>query len=224
MADYKKIIPFILKKEGGLSRSLSDTASNYPSPCSYNGQKGWHTNKGITYQTFSYLAPKLNFSSDCSTFLKMPEDVWGKIFKNGYWNIWKLDFIKSQVVADYIVSFAWASGNAGAKNQLEKFLSQKGINVNSREEIVLSLDKLAKKNEEKLFNELIEFQKNYYRSLNQPSNLTGWINRVNEFKEYEEKYITKRNALRIILIIAIILIMLVAVYLTYKTFIKKHKS
>jgi len=45
MADIKYITGFTEKWEGGLSRATTDTASKNPSPYTYKGQTGWHTNK-----------------------------------------------------------------------------------------------------------------------------------------------------------------------------------
>ena len=39
MADYKNIVSFIRKVEGGLSSATTDTASKNPSPCG-NGKNG----------------------------------------------------------------------------------------------------------------------------------------------------------------------------------------
>ena len=53
MADYKNIVAFIRKVEGGLSSAQTDSAKQNPSPCG-NGKNGkpYHTNKGIQWITF----------------------------------------------------------------------------------------------------------------------------------------------------------------------------
>ena len=73
MADYRNIISFIKSKEGGLSSATTDTASRNPSPCG-NGSNGqpYHTNKGVTWSTFSSNASSLGYSASCSNFLNMP--------------------------------------------------------------------------------------------------------------------------------------------------------
>lgn len=51
MEKYKHIIPHILKWEGGLSNHKNDSASKNPCPVTYNGVSGYHTNRGITWNT-----------------------------------------------------------------------------------------------------------------------------------------------------------------------------
>jgi hypothetical protein len=84
MADYTKIVSFIKTKEGGLSSATTDTASNNPSNCG-NGKNGkpYHTNKGVTWSTFKGLSAKLGYSATCDNFIKMPDSIWGKIYKDG---------------------------------------------------------------------------------------------------------------------------------------------
>ena len=192
MADYKKIIPFIKRKEGGLSRRQTDSASKHPSPCTYKGVKGWHTNKGITWTTFVTQSHKLNYSASCSNFLTMPDEIWGKIFKQAYWDKFYLDEMKSQPIADLIVGFAWGSGVYGAKKQLIKFLyNNYDINVTTNKEITQTINKLTKtkKKEIILLNKLIEHKKNYLISLNQPANIRGWLKRLEDYKDYAIQHI-----------------------------------
>ena len=47
MANYKKIVPFFYKWEGGTSNDKKDSASAYT--C---GVDGIHTNKGVTYKAW----------------------------------------------------------------------------------------------------------------------------------------------------------------------------
>jgi hypothetical protein len=57
MADYKNLVPFILKSEGGLSSAQTDNARLNPSPCG-NGKNGkpYHTNEGVTWSAFKSLS------------------------------------------------------------------------------------------------------------------------------------------------------------------------
>ena len=83
MADYRQITGWIKKWEGGLSKSKSDYASKFPVP----DGSSYHTNEGVTWKTFETLAPKLSYSATPQLFYAMPDDVWGKIFKYGYWDV-----------------------------------------------------------------------------------------------------------------------------------------
>ena len=136
MADYRNIISFIKSKEGGLSSATTDTASRNPSPCG-NGSNGqpYHTNKGVTWSTFSSNASSLGYSASCSNFLNMPDDVWGKIYKQGYWNPMKGDEVRNQAIANTFVEMNWGSGmgsitkGTGTLGWLNSFF-QKNYNKN----------------------------------------------------------------------------------------------
>lgn len=186
MADYKPILPLFREKEGGLSRDPADRASADPSPCVIDGQKGWHTNKGVTWTTFKAAAPKLGFKADCTTFKAMPDAIWVKIFKAGYWNPWGLDNVKSNPVAWTIVWWSWGSGVGGAKSSLEKFLRAKGVApAKDKKELALQLDRMAARDGLKLFNELREHRLKFYASLPSASaHLKGWTNAYNRFTDF----------------------------------------
>jgi NAD(P)-dependent dehydrogenase (short-subunit alcohol dehydrogenase family) len=123
MADYTKIVSFIKSKEGGLSSASTDNASRNPSNCG-NGSNGkpYHTNKGVTWGTFKDLSSKLGYSATCDNFKKMPDTIWGKIYKEGYWNPMQGDRIQNQAVANTFVEMAYMSGvgsNTSSKGAIE---------------------------------------------------------------------------------------------------------
>src|ERR1700740_1222268 len=100
MADYKLLIPFILSAEGGLSRSPNDMAGKNPQnicPYAFNGEHGFHTNKGITWGVFKSFWGD-NPDTGVRFFVMAPAD-WVPIFKKLYWDAAKADYIASQRVA-----------------------------------------------------------------------------------------------------------------------------
>lgn len=195
MAKHSNIVPFFLKWEGGLSRSTKDTASANPAPWTYNGLTGWHTNKGVTYSTFKSMAPAVGYSVTADNFFTMPSNIWGGIMKIGYWDPFKLDEMNSQVIADTIVSWAWGSGVTGAATQLKKFLAKKGITVTSTSDIVNAFNSLVTiSNEEQIFTEMVAAREAYFRAINQPANLQGWLNRLAEFKSFGLETIKKKSS------------------------------
>lgn len=210
MADIKYIIPFTYKWEGGLSRATTDKASANPSPYVYKGQTGWHTNKGVTYTAFKSLAPKLGYKDTSQNFLTMPEDIWLKIAKNGYWDIINLDNLKSQALANLMFSWQWGSGYAW-RNRVKNYLLSKGISWNIGDLKGLS-DKLnqlvSKQGEKQTFDDLIEQKKQFLLSLNQPANEKGWLRRLEDLKSYsygllgKSIEVVKRNIIPTILITA----------------------
>lgn len=127
MANYLLVIPSLLEYEGGLSKDPHDNASAYPVP----DGSGYHTNKGVTWQTFTSLASQLGYSATPALFYEMPKEIWGKIFKKGYWDKILGDKINSQGLANILVNGAYL-GTYGLKNQvkaIQEFLKQNGFNV-----------------------------------------------------------------------------------------------
>lgn len=190
MALYTKIITFIKSKEGGLSSATTDTASGNPSNCG-NGSNGkpYHTNKGVTWGTFKGLSSKLGYSATCDNFKKMPDDIWGKIYKDGYWNPMQGDRIKNQAIANTFVEMAWGSGvgsntsTRGAIPYLKKFFKANyNKSFDTITQIVDYVNDLDDNGQTpQLFEKLYDFRKSLYTSFNQPSNLKGWINRLDAF-------------------------------------------
>lgn len=184
MADYRNAIPYIQKAEGGLSRAITDTASKNPSPYVHNGQSGWHTNRGITWETFKSLAPKAGYAVTEDNFIRMPDNIWLSIYKIGYWDPMKGDSYQSQAVANAVVDFAWASGTGGATRALSKYLGKQGILATNAQSIADGFNKLVKdKSEAAAFNSLIDERKRFFQSLNQPANEKGWLARMETLRQ-----------------------------------------
>jgi hypothetical protein len=232
MADIKYITDFTKKWEGGLSRATTDKASKNPSPYVYKGQTGWHTNKGVTYTSFKSLAPKLGYKDTAENFLTMPEDIWLKIAKVGYWDVINLDNLKSQAIANLMFSWQWGSGY-GWRNRVQNYLKSKGIDWSIKDLNGLSnkLNELSdKQGEKQTFDDLIEQKKQFLLSLNQPANEKGWLRRLDDLKNSGYSFlgktvqvakkgveIAKQNPLPTILItVALVL----GSYILYKTVIK----
>ena len=188
MADLNKAIPYIRKAEGGLSRATTDTASKNPAPFTYNGKTGWHTNKGITWSTFSSLAPTLGYAASADNFFTMPDAIWEKIYRNGYWNPMQADKIKSDAIAIAIVDYAWAFGVGGAQSRLKVWVkSTFGADVKTMADVVATINKQA--NETDTFNKLIIHRKAAFAALKQPANEEGWFLRMDELKQYGSAFL-----------------------------------
>ena len=192
MANFKDIKGLTLKWEGGLSRATTDSASKNPSPCTHNGVSGWHTNRGITYTTFSNASKKYGFANSCDNFISMPDTIWDKIAKGDYWDDLNLDIVKSNGVAFQVFSWHWGAGY-GWFPRMQKYLSSKGIQWNKKSSTLASaLNQIIdKQGEKKTIDELNEQQKQYYTSLNQPVYTRGWINRIEDTTRYAYTYIGK---------------------------------
>ena len=110
MANFKQIIPFVKKWEGGFSDHPND--------------RGGATNQGITWANFVAYAPKLGYPPDWQLFMQMPDYIWERIFKTQYWDAVQGDHIQSQAVAGLLVDFAWGSGPGTAVMHLQRVLNQ----------------------------------------------------------------------------------------------------
>lgn len=199
MADYRRQIGFIKKWEGGLSNNPNDPASAFAMPCSYAGQTGWHTNKGITWQTFSSNGTVLGYSASCENFIRMPDYIWLRIFKKLYWDKFLLDEYQSQAIADIIVAWAWGSGIGGSYRQLARFLNtnygadlpdgKTDFSTANTTRIKNLFNAITRKNkrEATVQEELIEHYRSFYISLNRPYYITGWLNRLNALDEFTKE-------------------------------------
>lgn len=191
MANYKIPIPYTKLKEGGLSSSQSDSAKAHPAPCG-NGKNGfpYHTNKGIQYQTLSSNATKLGYVNSCDNFLKMPDAIWSKIFKSIYWDAIQGDKIINQAIANTFVEWAWGGGPSGATTSLKKFFNQTyNVNLKNNTEIVDFVNDLDKnKKSAELFEALFNYRKGILKSYNQPSNIKGWLARLDSFYLFNKPY------------------------------------
>jgi len=197
MINYKNIVPFIKIKEGGISANPKDSASNNPSPCGKDS-KGYpyHTNKGIQWATFKALASKGGYTASCDNFLKMPDDIWNKIYKIGFWDEVQGDRIQNQAIANTFVEMVWGSGigsvsrGTGAVGWLNSFFkknyNQNLTTITQMVDFVNKLDNEGKTPD--LFEKLNNFRVAKYKSLNQPTFLSGWLNRLNSFYILNKPY------------------------------------
>jgi lysozyme family protein len=93
-ADCHRIVPFILKWEGGWVNNIHDA--------------GGETNKGIAYKTWKHY-----YGAAChDSFMIMPVAKWEHIYKDGYWDVVHGDQIKSQKIAEVLAEWCWGSGSA----------------------------------------------------------------------------------------------------------------
>lgn len=176
MADYKNIISFIKEKEGGLSHNQNDSAKADPVP----DGTGVHTNKGVTWSTFKAMAFTLQYEPTIDLFYQMPDAIWGKIFKSGYWDkIWG-DEIESQAIANTLVDWAWGSGPRTATRKMQQFL---GIPADYKMgPITMQAINLRSQQDDRTFNKDFSIYKlKWYLSLpNQEANYAGWQSRLGD--------------------------------------------
>lgn len=180
MAEMNNVVDFFMKWEGGLSRDGRDRASRYPCPMLFNGYKDWHTNKGITYQTWVHY-----FGHDQKhRFLTMSIEDVKDIFRRGYWDKVKGDEIESDAIAATLVSWAWGSGSKTAIKLMQGVVGTKRDGIIGKK----TLKAINDSDEKELFDLCLERREKFFRDIckARPTNnafLRGWLRRLNNFNE-----------------------------------------
>lgn len=105
MADYKKLVPFVLSKEGGFVNNKAD--------------KGGATNKGVTIATFRSVYGQSKTVNDLKN---ITDEQWDYIFKKYYWDKCKATDLKDQSVANMLVDYAVHSGVSKAVKALQRIV------------------------------------------------------------------------------------------------------
>ena len=169
MADIKRLIPHILKWEGGFANDPADL--------------GGATYRGITLATYEAYCRKKGYPRPTVERLKnMPMEQWEDILKTMYWDKWKADAIRSQSVANMLVDWLWGSGIYAIKIPQQML----GVSVDG---IVgpKTIEAVNRRNPREFFDALKAERGAYYERIcvSRPANrkfLKGWLNRLNSLK------------------------------------------
>lgn len=167
MADMNKLIPFLLKWEGGYSNHKADS--------------GGATMKGITIATYrAYCKAKGMPEPTVKKLKAVSMEEWKDILKTLYWDKFKADDINSQSVANICVDWIWMSGTTAIKNV------QRIVGVTA-DGIVgpITIAAINSKSPLPLFGMIKERRKSFYYDLvadkpNQHVFLKGWLNRLRD--------------------------------------------
>src|SRR5574344_1796606 len=165
MADYKKLIPFIKTWEAGFANDPSDL--------------GGATMSGITLNTFRFYYGKSKTVNDLK---HMTEAQWEHIFKEGFWDKWKGDEIKSDKVAFILIDWLWASGSYAIKRPQRMLgLVDDGI-VGEK-----TISAINSRNSTELFNDIYNLRVKFIDEISKkrPANKKfkkGWLRRISSLK------------------------------------------
>lgn len=172
MAKIEKLVPFILKWEGGFSNDPADA--------------GGTTMKGITLATFRAYRKEKGLSVPTDTDLKsISAREWTDILRSYYWNPWQADRIRSQAVANLLVGWGWGSGVKTAIMQFQGLagLTKDGIAGEK------TLSAINSASETALFSRIWVARKDFFVNIvksrpEQIKFLSGWLNRLFDNIDY----------------------------------------
>jgi lysozyme family protein len=170
MADVTKLVPHILKWEGGFVNDPDDL--------------GGATNKGVTIKTYTFFRWRKHQSTPTIDDLKnISDEEFTAILKEMYRDACRADRIESQSVANAIVDWAWNSGTVTAAKELQKALgvTVDGVIGNVTLSAINSIDA------ETMFDLVQKTRIAYLERIcvSRPANkkfMKGWMNRVNSLK------------------------------------------
>ena len=205
MSNYKNIIPWIKKWEGGLSKATTDRASENPVP----DGSGYHTNKGITWNTWQSV-----FGSSADSikrFYDMSDGDWQIIYKKYYWDAIGGDYINSQPIADILVNWAWGSGVYTPSVTIQSIVGTAQDGIIGKK----TIEAINKGNQqdiyEKLKNANIDFFDKLSKNPKYSANRSGWFNRLNDlYDNFLKKVIEKKKEISIA---GIIIFLAILVYI-----------
>ena len=161
MANYKLMIPWIKRWEGGWSNDKDDS--------------GGCTMAGVTIKTFQQYYGK---DQTCEDLKHITEQQWEHIFKTGYWDKMKADDINSQQVAELVVQMAWGSGPVTTTKRIQKLLGVKQDGVIGE----ITLWHINKQDPRELFEKLWNMRFDWLWEIGDTGKnkkfLKGWIKRL----------------------------------------------
>lgn len=189
MAEFKKIIPHLLKWEcKGLTQAdLALPVDQLFAKARQGGyanlknDKGGHTMCGVTLDTYkAYCAKKGLKNTTWAHFRAMPFTHWYAIAKEMFWDRWRADEIRSQSVAEMLVDWTWHSGSHGIVRP-QRLLGVLCDGVVGK----VTISAVNAREPQALWAALFDEREKFYRSIgvgSQAGFLKGWLNRLNDLK------------------------------------------
>lgn len=185
MSDFRLYTGFTEAREGGLSKDKNDSASKFPLP----DGSGYHTNKGITWETFTKLSDILGYSPTIQNFYEMPDSIFDSIFEY-YWNKSGANMIENQAIANIVFQSLWGGGHSRLVKDIQRIIGYKGKQVDgdmwkwTATSINLSDDKKS------LYEKIHQKRLDYLRSLKVYSKFgKGWEARMKKLYNYNQQYL-----------------------------------
>jgi lysozyme family protein len=140
MANYLIPVPFIRKREGGLSNDFNDSASSDMCPYYHFGVQ-YHTSNGWSWREWSEIkgvtpdSASLWFSLSIPSMYDATNQNWADLFKQYYWDKLLLDSVDYQPLANLLADWAFNAGVESALSHFEAIIGVKlpdviGVNEN----------------------------------------------------------------------------------------------
>lgn len=173
MAQVEKLVPFILRWEGGYVNDPYDL--------------GGETCMGVTFKTYKVYCKKKRLPEPNVEQLKnLTKGEFTEILKTMYWDVCKADRIDSQSVANAIVDWAWNSGTATAIKRVQDIVGVQDDGIVG----AVTLAAINSRSPLPLFGEIKQARIAYIEEIcrKRPANnrfKRGWLNRINSLI-YEE--------------------------------------
>ena len=172
MANIDKLIPHILKWEGG-AKYTNDPLD-----------RGGATKYGITLNTLISNHYDINHDGKVNVddVKALQLENFKKILKSQYWDKWKADMIVNQSLANLLVDWLWGSGKYAIT------ITQRLLGVPADGVVGMkTINALNASNQRIIYNKVWEARKQFYYNIvkSNPSQskwLKGWLNRLNDLK------------------------------------------
>lgn len=179
MANFLVFIPIVLDVEKGYQNQAADPG-NYRSDGVRVG-----TNRGISAKVYEAWIGRLPSINDMKA---ISADTARAIYKAWYWDKLKADLISDQNVANIIVDMAVNSGPGAATRLLQETLNEHFGKTLAVDGAMGNLTIVATNsvNGQLLFDKIKMERKTFYESLDNPTYIEGWLNRLTHFV-YEKK-------------------------------------
>jgi len=172
--NYKDLIPFLLRWEGGEVNDPND--------------KGGHTNKGVTYGTYEQLCKGIyGVNPSKAHFISLTDNEVGLIVKHFWDKSTNNNQIRCQKVAEAITTWRWGSGTQGLM-WFQMMLNQSFSGKLSIDGVIGkgTIDLINSQNQDLLFKSALEYRAERFNLIckfntSQEIYLRGWLNRLTDF-------------------------------------------
>ncbi len=176
MANFTVFSNLVLRLEGGYQNHPSDKG-NYNSLGQLVG-----TNLGISAPVYENWINRPPSAMDMKAIDKATANA---IYKVLYWDKVKGDAMKTQELANLIADHAVNAGTGSAGKIVQRVLNTHFGSRLAVDGVIgnLTISDVNAVNQSKLFDAILAARERFYKSLNQPAFLQGWLHRLRPFYE-----------------------------------------